>query len=45
MGDVMVTVSDKRLGQDSDGNGMADFYFADVTSATDYYPFGSFRRC
>lgn len=37
----MVTVSDKRLGQDLDGNGMADFYFADVTSATDYYPFGS----
>ena len=40
LGNVMVTVSDKRLGQDDDGNGMADFYFADVTSATDYYPFG-----
>jgi hypothetical protein len=36
----MVTVSDKRLGVD-DGTGKVDYYLADVTSATDYYPFGS----
>ena len=40
LGNVMVTVSDKRLGQDTDNDDKADFYFADVTSATDYYPFG-----
>lgn len=39
LGNVMVTVSDKRLGQD-DGTGKAGYYLADVTSATDYYPFG-----
>lgn len=40
LGNVMVTVSDKRLGQDLSGNNKADFYFADVQSATDYFPFG-----
>ncbi len=56
LGNVLVTVSDKRVGVDmidAQGNpvvdalgnyvyedGIADGYFADVTSATDYYPFG-----
>ena len=40
LGNVMVTVSDKRLGVD-DGTGKVDYYLADVVSAQDYYPFGS----
>jgi RHS repeat-associated protein len=37
---VLVTVSDKKLAVDSDGNGTIDYYNADVISATDYYPGG-----
>jgi RHS repeat-associated protein len=36
-----VTVSDKKLAVDSDGNGVVDYYNADVITANDYYPFGS----
>jgi RHS repeat-associated protein len=35
-----VTVSDKKIGFDFDGNGEVDYYGADVVSANDYYPFG-----
>jgi RHS repeat-associated protein len=33
-------VSDKKLGVDSDNNGVIDYYNADVVTANDYYPFG-----
>jgi RHS repeat-associated protein len=36
-----VTISDKKLAVDSDGNGVVDYYNADVITANDYYPFGS----
>jgi RHS repeat-associated protein len=38
---VLVTISDKKLAVDSDGNGTVDYYNADVVTASDYYPFGS----
>jgi RHS repeat-associated protein len=38
---VLVTISDKKLAVDSDGNGVVDYYNADVVTASDYYPFGS----
>lgn len=37
---VLVTVSDKKLQVDADGNGTLDYYTAEVVTATDYYPFG-----
>ena len=40
LGNVLVTVTDKKLAIDADGNGLADYYTADVATANDYYPFG-----
>jgi RHS repeat-associated protein len=40
LGNVLVTVSDKKLAVDSDNNGVVDYYTADVVTANDYYPFG-----
>ncbi len=41
LGNVTVTVSDRKLGYDLQGNpAIADYYKAEVTSAQDYYPFG-----
>jgi RHS repeat-associated protein len=37
---VLVTISDKKIGVDADNNGQIDYYTADVTSAQDFYPFG-----
>jgi RHS repeat-associated protein len=39
LGNVLVTVSDKKKGHNA-GNGIIDFYIADVISADDYYPGG-----
>ncbi|HMJ48141.1 MAG TPA: RHS repeat-associated core domain-containing protein, partial [Ferruginibacter sp.] len=39
LGNVLATVSDKKLGHD-DGNGTIDYYDADIVTANDYYPFG-----
>jgi len=39
LGNVMVTVSDKKLQHTSDNN-TVDYYTADVASASDYYPGG-----
>jgi len=39
LGNVLVTVSDKKLGHDA-GNGTIDYYTADVVSSNDYYPGG-----
>jgi RHS repeat-associated protein len=40
LGNVLATVSDKKVGVPSPGNISLDHYTADVTSAQDYYPFG-----
>src|SRR5690606_7506660 len=40
LGNVLVTVSDRKTGVDSDSDGDIDFYLADVVTATDYAPFG-----
>jgi RHS repeat-associated protein len=40
LGNVLVTVSDKKIGHDA-GNGTIDYYTADVITANDYAPFGS----
>ncbi|HUC83311.1 MAG TPA: RHS repeat-associated core domain-containing protein [Flavisolibacter sp.] len=39
LGNVLVTISDKKLGH-NDGNGYVDYYEAVVLSTNDYYPFG-----
>ena len=41
LGNVLTTVSDKKIPVDLDYDGTIDYYVADITSATDYYPFGS----
>ena len=38
---VLVTISDKKLGVDANADGVIDYYNADVITANDYYPFGS----
>ncbi len=40
LGNVLVTVSDKKMSIDSDSDGDIDYYEADVISANDYYPGG-----
>lgn len=40
LGNVMVVVSDKKLGIDNNADGKANAYYADVVSANDYYAFG-----
>ena len=39
LGNVLATVSDKKLGHTSNGT-IIDYYAADVVTANDYYPFG-----
>jgi len=42
LGSVLTVVSDRKLGVDvTPTDGIVDYYLADVTSATDYYAFGS----
>jgi hypothetical protein len=38
---VLVTISDKKIGVDQNADGTIDYYNADVITANDYYPFGS----
>ena len=40
LGNVLVTVSDRKAGVDSTSDGNIDYYTADVVNANDYYPFG-----
>lgn len=40
LGNVLTTISDKRIANDNNSNGIIDFYTADIASANDYYPFG-----
>jgi hypothetical protein len=39
LGNVLTTISDKKF--PIDNNGLIDHYVADITSVSDYYPFGS----
>ncbi len=41
LGNVLTTVSDIKLTADGNADGMVDSYAAVITSAQDYYPFGS----
>ena len=41
LGNVNVIISDKKFGVDSSGDGVADYYKADVRGVNDYYPGGS----
>jgi RHS repeat-associated protein len=40
-GNVMATVSDRKMQVDNNNDGIVDYYIADVVTATDYAPFGS----
>jgi RHS repeat-associated protein len=40
LGNVLVTVNDRRKGTDSNGDGFFDVYDGVEITATDYYPFG-----
>ena len=40
LGNVLATVSDRRIALDADQNGIVDYYTADIISQQDYYPFG-----
>ena len=40
LGNVLATVSDRRIALDADQNEIVDYYSADVLTAQDYYPFG-----
>ena len=37
---MLVTVSDRKMGVDSNNDGVIDYYNANVVTANDYYPFG-----
>jgi RHS repeat-associated protein len=43
LGNVLVTISDKRVGVDADNNGQVDYYTAVIMSAQDYYAFGMIK--
>ena len=38
---VLVTISDKKIGVDGNSDGIIDYYTADVITANDFYSFGS----
>ncbi|MEP6464910.1 MAG: hypothetical protein ABJB05_01335 [Parafilimonas sp.] len=40
LGNVLVTISDKKIGIDNNNNGIIDYYTGDIVSAQDYYPGG-----
>ena len=40
LGNVLVTISDKKICVDANSDGTIDYYTADVITANDYYPFG-----
>ncbi|MBU0489788.1 MAG: hypothetical protein KKD31_17750 [Bacteroidetes bacterium] len=49
LGNVRVVISDKKYAKDINDNNVLDgddYYYADVKTATDYYPYGFYRtRC
>jgi RHS repeat-associated protein len=40
LGNVLATISDKKKGYDTTGDGQVDYFLADVRQVTDYHPFG-----
>lgn len=40
LGNVLTTISDRKIGQDDIPNGLAEYYIPSVLSKSDYYPFG-----
>jgi hypothetical protein len=40
LGNVLVTISDRKLSVDNDGDGFINYYNADVITANDMYPGG-----
>ena len=40
LGNVLVTVSDKKIAVDQNSDGTIDYYMADIITATDYYAYG-----
>ena len=38
---MLITISDKKIGVDANGDGAIDYYNADIVTANDYYAFGS----
>ncbi|MBX3257183.1 MAG: hypothetical protein KF862_23820 [Chitinophagaceae bacterium] len=40
LGNVMVTISDRKIGVDEDNDTVTDYYTAEVLTAQDYYAFG-----
>jgi len=40
LGNVLVTVSDRKFGIEKSNRNKVDYYVADIKSASDYYPFG-----
>jgi len=40
LGNVLATVSDRKIGEDSNADNIVDNYWASVSSSNDYYPFG-----
>ena len=38
LGNVMATVSDRKLPKDNDADDLVDYYKADVLTASNYYP-------
>ncbi len=40
LSNVLVTIDDRRIQKDSNADGTADTYAANISSANDYYPFG-----
>jgi RHS repeat-associated protein len=40
LGNVLTTITDRKIAIDADNNGTIDYYYADIATAQDYYPFG-----
>ncbi len=41
LGNVLTTVSDRKIALDLNADSVIDYYVGDIINATDYYPFGS----
>jgi RHS repeat-associated protein len=40
LGNVLTTISDRKIPTDSNTNDVVDYFVADILTASDYYPFG-----
>ncbi|MFL5763549.1 MAG: RHS repeat-associated core domain-containing protein [Bacteroidia bacterium] len=41
LGNVLTTISDRKVAVDANTDGTTDYYLADIANNTDYYPFGA----